>query len=94
MKNDYNNLEKYKTKVFFQEFMIDILGGLVPGILFISGCFISLMMPIYILFITYSSSTVKFEYGDTIALLESLSGTPGTLWFFIFIGIFLLTYVV
>lgn len=86
--------EKLSPRSFLQEFLVDILGGLVPGILFISGILVAMIAPVYELIVTFSHGDRSLTFDSICSLLSSTSGTPGTLWFFMFIGIFLLTYIV
>lgn len=64
-----------------------------PGVLFLSGALFALSAPIYKLFLAFSRRGGHITLESFTGLISSLRGTPGTLWFFVFVGIFLLTYV-
>ncbi len=86
-----NEPEYVPTPKFpIHEFMVDFLGGLVPGSLFLVGACVALLPPIYVVFCLSDKSKVisLTEYFDKI--LTSTQHTPNMIWilgFAIFVAI-------
>jgi len=78
---------------FFQEFLVDILGGLVPGIVLWMGTLAALVLPLYVASKAAARDTLEIR-GETVKELLELGGTlNATVWFFIFLGIIIVVYV-
>jgi hypothetical protein len=86
-------------RLFLEEFLIDFLGGLVPGVLFFTGAATALALPLYALRATlgglaHDQFTPQAVSVVLARLLEAASGTPGAIWITLFLGGSLLAYVV
>jgi len=80
--NEPNDVPTPKYPI--HEFMIDFLGGLVPGSLFIVGASVALLPPLYLIFCLSNKSkavslTVYFD-----SILSSTQHTPNMIWILAF----------
>ncbi len=86
-------------KLFFQEFLIDFLGGLVPGILFLVAATFAAVPPLLALFTALKPPPPPGspDPGPGQMLLEALSktqNTPSAVWISAFVIFVLLAYVI
>ena len=92
--SDYASV-KFIPKQSWQEYLIDLLGGLVPGILFLVGNSFILFPSLYALNISLREK----DKGETILvytenILRSTQNTPSAVWIVTFLVIFFLAYTV
>ena len=94
LKSDYASA-KFVPRISWQEYFVDILGGLVPGILFLIGNSFIIFPSIYAL----NASIRGGNTGDSFFvhlknILNSTQNTPSTIWIVSFIVIFFLAYTI
>lgn len=92
IKSDYASA-KFIPKISWQEYLIDFLGGLVPGILFLVGNSLIIFPSLYALTI---SLKVK-DNGESFLvyienILRSTQNTPSAVWLVTFLVLFFLAY--
>lgn len=90
--------EIYRRRLAVEEFLIDFLGGLVPGILFISAATFALLPPLHALTVTLSTLVLESVQRTsllevTITLLQATANTPSALWLMVFVVVALLVYI-
>jgi hypothetical protein len=88
--------ETYKRLQAIEEFLIDFLGGVVPGVLFLGATTFALLPPLYALAtkLTPSSGSAHLSLFQAIAkVLEVTKETPTTLWLIVLAGGVLLAYI-
>lgn len=78
----------------FQEFQIDILGGLVPGVLFLIGACAAVFPLIYKMNLHFAADPYLIKPVFLRRLLIAMKGTPSTVWFFTYLGLGIFTYVI
>jgi len=94
---DEIRLENYLKKrlhpnVAIQEYLVDLLGGLLPGILFIIAFIISIFPPLYVIASFYTEEQSLFELANS--FFVSIQQTPSAIWLVLFLLFVLLSYVV
>ena len=72
--------EVLKPKFPIHEFMVDFLGGLVPGSLFLLGACVALLPPIYLVFCLSDKSSVIPLTDYFAKILNSTQNTPNMIW--------------
>lgn len=89
-------------RFFFQEFLVDIFGGLVPGLVFLAGVWTALPIAVHMLYETASgkvylpgsTSTSPRPYADALKTIgKEIGHVPATVWFFVFLGLIIVVYV-
>ena len=94
LKSEYASV-KFVPKISWQEYLIDVLGGLVPGILFLVGNSFILFPSLYALIMSLRETEKGehfFVYGENV--LRSTQNTPSAIWIVTFLVIFFLAYTV
>jgi hypothetical protein len=94
LKTDSINL-KFDSKNAINEYLIDLLGGLVPGALFMAGVVFALMPSLYISFASISEIKKCLSVNDILMIsIELLKNASGSLWLIIFFVVTLFAYTV
>jgi hypothetical protein len=89
-----NSSAKFVPKVSLHEYFIDLLGGLVPGVLFLIGNLFLILSVIFVL-----SNIMNNDKPDSFGFfinsgIEAIKGTPSTFWLLIFMISFFFAYTV
>lgn len=77
-----------------QEYMVDILGGLVPGILLVTGALLALGTPLFDLQSTLDPESGRRSLERFERVLGAIAGAPATILFFVCLSSALMVYVV
>lgn len=84
--------DKPSGRFSMQEFFVDFLGGLVPGILFTMALVIVLWPPLSTL-VRVSNGGERFSAGEQIrSMLSATANTPNMIWIALFAGWILIAY--
>jgi hypothetical protein len=90
--------ENYRKRLAIEEFLIDFLGGLVPGVLFLGATVFALFPPLHALTLALwtpasvgAARASLFEVA--MKVLQSTANTPSAIWFMMLGGGMLLAYV-
>lgn len=81
-------------RISLQEYLVDFLGGLVPGMLFIIATILGLIPPVYALSVCLSGSSHETLFDYLIRIFESTKDTPSAIWIVLFLGAVLFAYIV
>jgi len=87
--------ENSPKSTFFQEYLVDFLGGLVPGTLFCIGAAVALVPPLHALLGASLFPMIKMSplMSTMKNVLMATKGTPNTIWVAVFIAACSLSYV-
>lgn len=91
---DKNDSSKSKTPKYpFHEFMVDFLGGLVPGSLFLIGALFSLLPPLHLFYCLSNNQNDTSIAKPILLFLEKAQQTPNMIWIAFFSFIIAISYV-
>lgn len=95
-RNEDDSIEaQIGKKLAIQEFLVDFLGGLVPGVFFIVASFFALAPAMHSLSTALSSNHKNTTFFDHVAkAFDYAKDTPSAIWIIGFIGATLLAYIV
>jgi hypothetical protein len=86
--------EHYSKRLSVEEFLVDLLGGLVPGVLFIVAITLSLFPSIHVIVMTLRGKDLV-GIGEIIShTFVAIQNTPSAIWITLFLGGILFSYVV
>lgn len=99
MQRDHRSEEGGNTRFSVHEFLIDFLGGLVPGILFTVAAFFAVFLPLHGMFLAccpeQSKSLDAYSLKELVSeLLGKSANTPNMIWIAAFVFGLILSYVV
>lgn len=78
---------RFRPKVSFEEYFVDLLGGLVPGALFLAGSFFIFTPPIHAIYCALSVEGYSISSLEVVKeILNSIQGTPSAIWLILFLG--------
>ncbi len=92
-KTELSAEEHYRRRLSVEEFLVDFLGGLVPGVLFMVSAVFAVVPAIHAVTQSLSNERKSILF-DVTTLLESIQGTPNTVWLMVFTGGLLFAYVI
>lgn len=86
---------RFNPKISLEEYFVDLLGGLVPGVLFLAGSFFIFFPPFHALFCALSVGENRVSFiGIIKVILISVQNTPSAIWLILFLGGGLFAYTV
>jgi hypothetical protein len=89
-----HDLPELRARFAVQDFLVDFLGGLVPGLLFLLGLVFSIL-PVILLAFAALLGAPRITFGSFIARgLEATKLTPNTIWIAGFLVLITIAYVV
>lgn len=86
-------------RFFFEEFLVNIFGGLVPGLVFLLGVWTALPLGVRALYQAASAGqsgaphTTVSSADSLLQFVETLGHVSATVWFFLFVGLIVVIYV-
>ena len=89
-----HDLPELRARFAVQDFLVDLLGGLVPGLLFLFGLAFSIL-PVILLVYAALLGAPRITFGSFVAkALEATKQTPNTIWIAGFFVLVTIAYVV
>lgn len=79
--NEYGNTEAHVYRVTLQDYWVDLLGGLLPGALFVVFLSSTFFPALLILTATITKDTELHIGGILLSLVKSTKDTPSMMWF-------------
>lgn len=84
----------YGRRLSVEEFLIDFLGGLVPGVLFLAAAGFALLPPLHGLLTSLRGKEPLPTAAAVLSFLTALQRTPSAMWITLVLGAILLAYVI